>query len=72
LYLFNCQVKFLFHFNNTSVCFSSAVAWCGKLNAIACASETCARIPRFAYFFHLLMPFKAIIERECARILMKI
>ena len=25
---------------------SSAVAWCGKLNAIACASETCARIPR--------------------------
>ncbi|XVF87510.1 hypothetical protein PTKIN_Ptkin18bG0125800 [Pterospermum kingtungense] len=22
----------------------SAVAWCGKLNAIACASETCARI----------------------------
>ncbi|KAI3498787.1 hypothetical protein L1887_34571 [Cichorium endivia] len=23
----------------------SAVAWCGKLNAIACASETCARIP---------------------------
>ncbi|PHU26472.1 Mediator of RNA polymerase II transcription subunit 16 [Capsicum chinense] len=24
---------------------SIAVAWCGKLNAIACASETCARIP---------------------------
>ncbi|URE39105.1 hypothetical protein MUK42_17850 [Musa troglodytarum] len=24
----------------------SAVAWCAKLNAIACASETCARIPR--------------------------
>ncbi|KAE9461848.1 hypothetical protein C3L33_06244, partial [Rhododendron williamsianum] len=24
----------------------SAVAWCGKLNAVACASETCARIPR--------------------------
>lgn len=23
----------------------SAVAWCGKLNVIACASETCARIP---------------------------
>ncbi|KAI3456314.1 hypothetical protein Pfo_012977 [Paulownia fortunei] len=23
----------------------SAVAWCGKLNTIACASETCARIP---------------------------
>ncbi|GMP72486.1 hypothetical protein CsSME_00030510 [Camellia sinensis var. sinensis] len=23
----------------------SSVAWCGKLNAIACASETCARIP---------------------------
>ena len=28
------------------ICFVSAVAWCGKLNAIACASETCARIPR--------------------------
>lgn len=27
----------------------SAVAWCGKLNAIACASETCARIPRFDF-----------------------
>ena len=26
--------------------YCSAVAWCGKLNAIACASETCARIPR--------------------------
>ncbi|KAK1261127.1 Mediator of RNA polymerase II transcription subunit 16 [Acorus gramineus] len=25
----------------------SAVAWCGRLNTIACASETCARIPRF-------------------------
>ncbi|KAF8409292.1 hypothetical protein HHK36_005366 [Tetracentron sinense] len=23
----------------------SAVTWCGKLNALACASETCARIP---------------------------
>ncbi|XP_058078036.1 mediator of RNA polymerase II transcription subunit 16 [Magnolia sinica] len=23
----------------------SAVGWCGRLNAIACASETCARIP---------------------------
>ncbi|RAL49659.1 hypothetical protein DM860_001950 [Cuscuta australis] len=23
----------------------SAITWCGKLNAIACASETCARIP---------------------------
>ncbi|KAK7252167.1 hypothetical protein RIF29_35931 [Crotalaria pallida] len=23
----------------------SAVSWCGKLNAIACAAETCARIP---------------------------
>ncbi|XP_077241731.1 mediator of RNA polymerase II transcription subunit 16-like isoform X2 [Tasmannia lanceolata] len=23
----------------------SAVTWCGRLNAIACASETCARIP---------------------------
>jgi len=28
----------------------SAVAWCGKLNAIACASETCARIPRLDSF----------------------
>ncbi|KAJ0893573.1 hypothetical protein HanPSC8_Chr09g0379251 [Helianthus annuus] len=24
----------------------SVVAWCGKLNAIVCASETCARIPK--------------------------
>jgi hypothetical protein len=41
-------LKLFFHFNIISVCFSSGVAWCGKLNAIACASETCARIPRFA------------------------
>ncbi|XP_020203716.1 proteasome subunit alpha type-6 isoform X1 [Cajanus cajan] len=27
--------------------FPSVVSWCGKLNAIACASETCARIPSF-------------------------
>ncbi|CAJ1936440.1 unnamed protein product [Sphenostylis stenocarpa] len=34
----------------------SAVSWCGKLNAIACAAETCARIPRFLVFFpHLDM-----------------
>lgn len=33
------------------VLFFSAVAWCGKLNAIACASETCARIPRLAFIY---------------------
>ncbi|KAK8469032.1 hypothetical protein PHAVU_006G187600 [Phaseolus vulgaris] len=27
----------------------SAVSWCGKLNAIACASETCARIPSVSF-----------------------
>ncbi|KAK9267526.1 hypothetical protein L1049_009954 [Liquidambar formosana] len=32
----------------------SAVAWCGKLNAIACASETCARIPRMVDSFGAL------------------
>ncbi|CAN6487226.1 unnamed protein product [Victoria cruziana] len=25
----------------------SAVAWCGKLNLIACAAETCARLPSY-------------------------
>lgn len=35
--------------------FSSAVAWCGKLNAIACASETCARIPRSVWLFHFCL-----------------
>ncbi|KAL3643384.1 Mediator of RNA polymerase II transcription subunit 16 [Castilleja foliolosa] len=40
----------------------SAVAWCGKLNAIACASETCARIPSstsnppFWIPIHLVIP----------------
>jgi hypothetical protein len=29
----------------------SAVAWCAKLNAIACATETCARIPMFVFLF---------------------
>ncbi|KAF5781569.1 putative transcription factor B3-Domain family [Helianthus annuus] len=29
----------------------SAVAWCGKLNAIACASEASARIPRYVSLF---------------------
>ncbi|MFS7912695.1 hypothetical protein Hanom_Chr02g00132921 [Helianthus anomalus] len=32
-------------------CYNSAVAWCGKLNAISCASETCARIPRYVALF---------------------
>lgn len=46
-------------FSNSSfllLFYVSAVAWCGKLNAIACASETCARIPRFDFF---LFPFQS-------------
>ncbi|KAL2344019.1 hypothetical protein Fmac_005304 [Flemingia macrophylla] len=35
----------------------SAVSWCGKLNAIACAAETCARIPRFLSFSMYLNRF---------------
>lgn len=35
-----------FIYSHLFLLFYSAVAWCGKLNAIACASETCARIPR--------------------------
>ncbi|KAM2512861.1 hypothetical protein PS1_037081 [Malus domestica] len=40
----------------------SAVAWCGKLNAIACASETCASIPSsnanvpFGIPIHIVIP----------------
>ncbi|CAA0835998.1 Mediator of RNA polymerase II transcription subunit 16 [Striga hermonthica] len=40
----------------------SAVAWCGKLNTLACASETCARIPSstsnppFWIPIHLVIP----------------
>ncbi|XP_020093804.1 mediator of RNA polymerase II transcription subunit 16 isoform X1 [Ananas comosus] len=47
----------------------SAVAWCGKLNAIACASETCARIPcsnaspPFWIPIHILNPER---PTECA------
>lgn len=40
------------------VCFDSAVAWCGKLNAIACASETCARIPRSVSILHVNVHFQ--------------
>nr|XP_027105247.1 mediator of RNA polymerase II transcription subunit 16-like isoform X1 [Coffea arabica] len=47
----------------------SAVAWCGKLNAIACASETCARIPSsnanppFWIPIHIVIPER---PTECA------
>ena len=44
--------SFHFQYNLATIFFQclvsfSAVAWCAKLNAIACATETCARIPRF-------------------------
>ncbi|XP_065617324.1 mediator of RNA polymerase II transcription subunit 16 [Quercus suber] len=48
---------------------NSAVAWCGKLNAIACASETCARIPSsnanppFWIPIHIVIPER---PTECA------
>ncbi|KAK7412325.1 hypothetical protein VNO78_03779 [Psophocarpus tetragonolobus] len=47
----------------------SAVSWCGKLNAIACASETCARIPSstgnppFWIPIHIVIPER---PTECA------
>ncbi|CAI9087494.1 OLC1v1021572C2 [Oldenlandia corymbosa var. corymbosa] len=47
----------------------SAVAWCGKLNAIACASETCARVPSsnanppFWIPIHIVIPER---PTECA------
>ncbi|KAF8411169.1 hypothetical protein HHK36_003712 [Tetracentron sinense] len=47
----------------------SAVTWCGKLNALACASETCARIPSsnanppFWIPIHILNPER---PTECA------
>lgn len=47
----------------------SAVAWCGKLNAIACASETCARIPSSNENSPFWIPIHIVIpERptECA------
>ncbi|KAG2687550.1 hypothetical protein I3843_09G057600 [Carya illinoinensis] len=47
----------------------SAVAWCGKLNAIACASETCARIPSSTANPPFWIPIHTVIpERptECA------
>lgn len=37
-------------FSSCSCFFPSAVSWCAKLNAIACAAETCARIPRLVPF----------------------
>jgi hypothetical protein len=56
-------LKLCFCININYVCISSAVAWCGKLNAIACASETCARIPRLVYFhFFALVYFEIHIE----------
>ncbi|KAG9158832.1 hypothetical protein Leryth_024244 [Lithospermum erythrorhizon] len=48
--------------------FSSA-AWCGKLNAIACASETCARIPSSSANSPFWIPIHMVIpERptECS------
>ncbi|KAH7838602.1 hypothetical protein Vadar_028814 [Vaccinium darrowii] len=47
----------------------SAVAWCGKLNAVACASETCARIPSSTANPPFWIPIHIVIpERptECA------
>ncbi|TQD88329.1 hypothetical protein C1H46_026073 [Malus baccata] len=47
----------------------SAVAWCGKLNAIACASETCASIPSSNANAPFWIPIHIVIpERptECA------
>ncbi|GMI93409.1 SENSITIVE TO FREEZING 6, YELLOW AND SENSITIVE TO IRON-DEFICIENCY 1, glassy hair 2 [Hibiscus trionum] len=47
----------------------SAVAWCGKLNAIACATETCARIPSSNANPPFWIPIQIVIpERptECA------
>ncbi|XP_057417284.1 mediator of RNA polymerase II transcription subunit 16-like [Lotus japonicus] len=47
----------------------SAVSWCGKLNAIACAAETCARIPSsnanppFWIPIHIVIPER---PTECA------
>ncbi|XP_020220669.1 mediator of RNA polymerase II transcription subunit 16 isoform X2 [Cajanus cajan] len=47
----------------------SVVSWCGKLNAIACASETCARIPSstgnppFWIPIHIVIPER---PTECA------
>ncbi|OMP08558.1 hypothetical protein COLO4_06329 [Corchorus olitorius] len=46
-----------------------AVSWCGKLNAIACASETCASIPSsnvnppFWIPIHIVIPER---PTECA------
>ncbi|BAT73746.1 hypothetical protein LR48_Vigan01g061600 [Vigna angularis] len=47
----------------------SAVSWCGKLNAIACAAETCARIPSSTTNPPFWIPIHIVIpERptECA------
>ncbi|XP_061349376.1 mediator of RNA polymerase II transcription subunit 16-like isoform X1 [Gastrolobium bilobum] len=47
----------------------SAVSWCGKLNAVACAAETCARIPSSTANPPFWIPIHIVIpERptECA------
>ncbi|KAK3005384.1 hypothetical protein RJ639_016788 [Escallonia herrerae] len=42
----------------------SAVAWCGKLNAIACASETCARIPSSSANTPFWIPIHIVIPER--------
>ncbi|KAG4948442.1 hypothetical protein JHK84_041896 [Glycine max] len=54
---------------NLLILFPGAVSWCGKLNAIACPSETCARIPSstgnppFWIPIHIVIPER---PTECA------
>ncbi|CAJ1961634.1 unnamed protein product [Sphenostylis stenocarpa] len=57
------------HKSQTARVLSFAVSWCGKLNAIACASETCARIPSSTGSPPFWIPIHIVIpERptECA------
>ncbi|RHN71910.1 hypothetical protein MtrunA17_Chr2g0281951 [Medicago truncatula] len=42
----------------------SAVAWCAKLNAIACATETCARIPRSSVNPPFWIPIHIVIPER--------
>lgn len=42
----------------------SAVAWCGNLNAIACASETCARIPSSSANSPFWIPIHIVIPER--------
>ncbi|KAL7088874.1 hypothetical protein ACP275_13G155200 [Erythranthe tilingii] len=42
----------------------SAVAWCGKLNIIACASETCARIPSSSTIPPFWIPIHLVIPER--------